>query len=225
MRSGVAIRSALSRHWKKKYSFLPRSCFGSKFILPSSFQCHIPTGVFPWAVSIVVVRFQSFKKETLVRNTFLKNKGRISNYYYSFHIKYPWQIPAHSALPGLSRTVQPARLTHYTRARQKGASRSGTGQRGHRWGRSHTGSDLQYPWTRLSGSPQRGTPSSTLHSGIPKYGFQVGIYGRAFLLPGQRQVTSQGSLLLFQWNGAGKATFPQRRSMNKVFLIADVSKE
>lgn len=80
----LLLRSALSRHWKKKYSFLPRSCFGSKFILPSSFQCHIPAGVFPWPISIVVIRFQSFKKETLVRNTFLKNKGRMSGCYYAF---------------------------------------------------------------------------------------------------------------------------------------------
>lgn len=80
----LPLRSALSRHRKKKYSFLPRSCFGSKFILPSSFQCHIPTGVFPWPVSIVVIRFQSFKKETLVGNTFLKNKGRIHSYFYIF---------------------------------------------------------------------------------------------------------------------------------------------
>lgn len=80
----LPLRSALSRHWKKKYSFLPRSCFGSKFILPSSFQCHIPTGVFPWPVSIVVIRFQSLKKETLIGNTFLKNKGRSSSYYYIF---------------------------------------------------------------------------------------------------------------------------------------------
>lgn len=80
----LPLRSALSRHWKKKYSFLPRSCFGSKFILPCSFQCHIPTGVFPWPVSIVVIRFQSLKKETLVGNTFLKNKGKISSYFYIF---------------------------------------------------------------------------------------------------------------------------------------------
>lgn len=80
----LPLRSALSRHWKKKYSFLPRSCFGSKFILPCSFQCHIPTGVFPWPVSIVVIRLQSLKEETLVSNTFLKNKGKISSYFYIF---------------------------------------------------------------------------------------------------------------------------------------------
>lgn len=215
MRSGVAIRSALSRHWKKKYSFLPRSCFGSKFILPSSFQCHIPTGVFPWAVSIVVVRFQSFKKETLVRNTFLKNKGRISNYYYPSHIKYPWQVPAHSALPGLSRTVW--LQDWHTLARQKGARSSGTGQRGHRWDRSHTGSDLQYPWTWLSGSPQRGTPSSTLHLGIPKYGFQLGIYGLSFLLPGPEAGSQSGIIVTLPVKRCWKGNLPPEKEYEYCF--------